>query len=293
MPAGSVSKDRGAGVSGPQLTNVGLVAAPDGLGWHGRLENLRDPDVLAVIWYKYEKRWDLWRSLPELSGKVDPAKLVIDAEGNASEFRSYLDATNQRACAENGEYRAEFYLNGKLLDLDPGESLNYPSMTAGGFRDLNISMCHPPDWDRWRPVDALDDFMNGGYVSRDALRGIFAFNYYFPRGSLDEAAKEKLAERSLADLALTKFIPLNQYSIEANSCPITSLDQTVIAAKSEITSGIGLARVWASQDGMVHVGVARSLAGGLAKPSGSDAAVGSKAAECSALQSMQEIYGPY
>jgi hypothetical protein len=44
---------------------------------------------------------------------------------------------------------------------------------------------------------------------------------------------------------------------------------------------------------MVHVGVARSLAGGLAKPSGSDAAVGSKAAECSALQSMQEIYGPY
>jgi hypothetical protein len=30
VPAGSVSKDRGAGVSGPQLTNVGLVAARTG-----------------------------------------------------------------------------------------------------------------------------------------------------------------------------------------------------------------------------------------------------------------------
>jgi hypothetical protein len=275
---------------GPQLTDVSLAATPVGLGWRGRLENFKDSDVLAVIWYKYEGAWDIWTTLPNFSGRVQASDMSVDAEGTASEFQSSLAVTNDRGCTQAGDYRAEFYLNGKRLDIDSHKPLGPTSMTANSFRDLNIALCHPSDWNRWRSAQKLDDFMAGGYVSLDRSEGVFALNYYFPRAKLDESAKKQLVERSLWYLTLHSMLPSERFSSEPSFCPVSPADQTVVGAKSEDGSARILARVWASQDGMVHVGVV-TLQLGEASAMEVNGDLGPDSPACSALQSMREVYG--
>ncbi len=291
-PAPKVVEPRGD--EAPTIGNIGLVASPAGLGWHARLENFNfDRDALTVLWYKFEPKWNLWRGLSYVSFKVDPKKTHMDADGNTREFRSYLTATNQHSCAENGEYRAEFYLNGKLLDLHPTAALDTSPLKAASFGDLNISLCYPESWERWRPDSAMGfpQFMTGGYT-KDHSDGVFAFEYYFPRERLDDAAKKILAQRSLAYLNMAKFFSVSRLSSEPNSCTVYPADQTVLRWKSEDGTVRALARVWASGEGIVHVGAAVHHSKSDAERAGTADPLGPKSEECDALRSMREVYPP-
>jgi hypothetical protein len=278
----------------PRLRDLWLIATPAGLGWHAKLENFNEgQDVLTVIWYKYEDKWQLWRALPDLSGQVDFKNTKRDTAGELREFRSYLDATGQQTCAENSAYRAEFYLNGKRQNLQPPPkvTMKFPPFKSGIFRDLNVSVCHPEDWGRrWRP-DKVNQFMAGGYVNQAGNKGVFAFEYYFPRVNLDEAVKKDFALLSLKYLASGKL----QFRVaenEQNTCPIHPVGQTVLRMRSDEDSLRALVRVWDSPEGIVHVGIAlyKMQPGDLA--SGKDD-LGAASDECNALASMHEISTPY
>jgi tetratricopeptide (TPR) repeat protein len=276
----------------PRLREVWLIAAPAGLGWHAKSENFREgQDVLSVLWYKYEDKWQLWRALPDLSGQVDWKYTQRDSDGAVREFRSYLDATGQQSCAQNAQYRAEFYLNGKMQNLQPPPHIKpkFAASTAGIFRDLNVSMCYPEGWDvRWRP-SKVDQAIAGGYRNREFSKGIFAFEYYFPRVNLDEAVKKDfalLAMRYLADRQIQFQVAEN----EENTCPIYPLGQTVLRVRTDDERIRALVRVWSSSEGIVHVGVA------LHKTQLSDIGrddLGPESQECTALASMHEISAPY
>jgi hypothetical protein len=280
--------------SSPRLRDLWLIATPAGLGWHAKLENFNEgQDVLTVIWYKYEDKWQLWRALPELSGQVDFKNTKRDAAGEVREFRSYLDATGQQTCAESSAYRAEFYLNGKRQNLQPPPkvTMKFPPFQAGIFRDLNVSVCHPEDWGRlWRP-DKVNQFMAGGYVNQAGNKGVFAFEYYFPRVNLDEAVKKDFALLSLKYLANGK-LQFHVAENEQNTCPIHPVGQTVLRMKSDEDSFRALVRVWDSPEGIVHVGIAmhKTQPGDFA--SGRDD-LGAASDECNALASMHEISSPY
>jgi tetratricopeptide (TPR) repeat protein len=280
--------------SSPRLRDLWLIATPAGLGWHAKLENFNEGrDVLTVIWYKYEDKWQLWRALPDLSGQVDFKNTKRDSEGELREFRSYLDATGQQTCAQDSAYRAEFYLNGKRQDLQPPPkvTMKFPPFKSGIFRDLNVSVCHPEDWGRrWRP-DTVNQFMAGGYVNQAGNKGVFAFEYYFPRVNLDETVKKDFALLSLK--YLTKgTLQFRVAENEQNTCPIHPVGQTVLRMKSDEDLERALVRVWTSPEGIVHVGIAmyRTQPGDLA--SGKDD-LGAASDECNALASMHEISAPY
>jgi hypothetical protein len=278
----------------PRLRDLWLIATPAGLGWHAKLENFNEGrDVLTVIWYKYEDKWQLWRALPDLSGQVDFKNTKRDSEGELREFRSYLDATGQQTCAENSPYRAEFYLNGKRQDLQPPPkvTMKFPPFKSGIFRDLNVSVCHPEDWGvRWHP-GKVNQFMAGGYVNEAGSKGVFAFEYYFPRVNLDEAVKKDFALLSLKYLANGK-LQFHVAENEQNTCPIHPVGQTVLRMKSDEDSFRALVRVWDSPEGIVHVGIAmhKTQPGDFA--SGRDD-LGAASDECNALASMHEISSPY
>jgi hypothetical protein len=277
----------------PRLHDLWLIATPAGLGWHSKLENFNAAqDVLTVLWYKYEQKWGLWRALPDLSGRVDFRTTQTDSEGTR-EFRSYLDATGQQSCAQNAQYRAEFYLNGTRVNLQPPPrvTMKFASSSAAVFRDLNVSLCRPDDWDaRWRP-GKVDQFMAGGYRNKEFSKGVFTFEYYFPRVNFDEAEKKELALLSLRYLAAGKM----QFRVvenEQNTCPIYPVGQTVLRVKSDDDSVRALARIWTTSEGIAHVGIA------LHKMQPSDAAsgkddLGAGSEECNALASMREISAPY
>ncbi len=278
----------------PRLHDLWLIATPAGLGWHAKLENFNNAqDVLTVVWYKYEDKWGLWRALPDLSGRVDFRNTQTDSEGATREFRSYLDATSQQSCAQNAQYRAEFYLDGQRVSLQPPPRVNmkFASSTAAVFRDLNVSLCRPDDWDtRWRP-GGVDQFMAGGYRNKEYSKGIFAFEYYFPRVNFDETKKRDFALLSLRYLAAGKM----QFRVaenEQNTCPIYPLGQTVLRVKADDDSVRALARIWTSSEGIVHVGIAlhKTQPGDFA--SGKDD-LGAGSEGCNALASMREISAPY
>ena len=276
----------------PRLRDVWLIAAPAGLGWHAKPENFNSgQDVLSVLWYKYEDKWQLWRALPDLSGQVDWKYTQRDSDGGVREFRSYLDATGQQSCAQNSQYRAEFYLNGKMQNLQPPPHITpkFAPSTAGIFRDLNVSMCYPEGWDvRWRP-SKVDQSMAGGYRNADFSKGVFAFEYYFPRVNLDEAVKKDFALLSMRYLA-ERQIQFEVAENEQNTCPIYPLGQTVLRVRTENEGIRALVRIWSSSEGIVHVGVA------LHKTQLSDVGrddLGPESQECTALASIHEISAPY
>ena len=276
----------------PRLRDVWLIAAPAGLGWHAKVEDFNNAqDVLSVLWYKYEDKWKLWRALPDLSGQVNWKYTQKDSEGATREFRSYLDATGQQSCAQNSQYRAEFYLNGKMQNLQPPPHITpkFAPSTAAIFRDLNVSLCYPQGWDyRWRP-GKVDQTMAGGYHNKEFSKGVFAFEYYFPRVNLDEAVKKDFALLSMRYLAAGKM----QFHVaenEANTCPIYPLGQTVLRVKAEDDSVRALVRIWSSSEGIVHVGLA------LHKTQLSDVGkddLGPESEECTALASIREMSLPY
>ena len=279
--------------SSARIQNLWLFATPAGLGWHGKIENFSDArDVLTVVWYKYEEKLDLWRALPDLSGKVDFGNTQKDSEGNAREFRSYLDATSQQDCAQNGAYRAEFYLNGKLVNLQPQPhiSINSSPFSAAIFRDLNVSLCHPEEWNqRWRS-SKVNQFMAGGYTNKEFSKGVFAFEYYFPRVNFNEAVKKDFALLSMNYLAAGK-IQFQVANNEQNPCPMYPVDQTIVRMKSENDGIEALARIWSSSEGIVHVGVAlqkKQLADGATVD-----VLGTQSQGCNALRSIHEISVPY
>jgi tetratricopeptide (TPR) repeat protein len=276
----------------PRLRNLWLIAAPAGLGWHAKPENFREgQDVLSVLWYKYEDKWQLWRALPDLSGEVDWKTVQRESDGSVREFRSYLDATGQQSCAQNAQYRAEFYLNGKMQNLQPPPHITpkFAPSTAGIFRDLNVSLCYPEGWGvRWRP-GKVDQGMAGGYRNKEFSKGIFAFEYYFPRVNLDESVKKDFALLSMRYLA-ERQIQFQVAENEQNTCPIYPLGQTVLRMRAENENIHALVRVWSSSEGIVHVGVAlhKTQLGDVGRDD-----LGPESQECAALASMHEISAPY
>ena len=84
-------------------------------------------------------------------GKVEAKDVTQDENGKIHQLQSYLEATGKDSCLPAGDYRADFYLNGVPFYV-MSEPLDTPSaMRASPFKDLNLALCRPNGWIRWRP----------------------------------------------------------------------------------------------------------------------------------------------
>ena len=273
------------------LRNVVLQVDPSGLRWEAEPVNFRLDDgttTLSVLWYTREPGSSVWRVLSKLSGKVEVKEVTQGENGKIHQLQSYLEATGTDACLPAGDYRADFYLNGVPFYVT-SEPLDVPSaMRASPFKDLNLALCRPIGWSRWRP--GFDEpVIAGGYVDdKDhPTRGIFLFDFYYPKTMWDATHAKDLVSRARTYLAGKKIISAGEFQEAPNMCTIELKGQTMIRQMSQSTGETIAARIWPAKDGIVHValGYTRSAAGG-----DTSDLLGDKGIECNSLRSVREIY---
>ncbi len=129
-------------------------------------------DYVAIVWYFNDLAQSGWHVLPEVSGLVP----VLDGEGTHSELTSLLSNSVPARCLEQGDYRAEIYLNGEIVDrID--DSATFTAAVPTTFGEMSVAACRPPDWDRADSVlgGALD-----GYGSDAGDRGLYVMTLQAP-----------------------------------------------------------------------------------------------------------------
>jgi hypothetical protein len=273
------------------LRNVVLQVDPSGLRWQAQPVNFKLDDgttTLSVLWYTREPGSAVWRVLSKVSGRVDPKDVTQDENGKIHQLQSYLEATDTDSCLPAGDYRADFYLNGVPFYVT-SEPLDTPSaMRASPFKDLNLALCRPNGWSRWRP--SLDEpVMAGGYVDNEdrPTRGIFLFDFYYPKTMWDASHANDLVSRAQNYLASKKIMSASKFQNESNACTIDLKSQTMIRKTSPSTGETMVVRIWPAKDGVVHVAL-----GYTQSPSATEASdiLGDKGIECNSLRSVREIY---
>ena len=234
---------------------VRLIVSPGGVGWQARLSSVDlQHDVLTVLWYAHESDWDVWRAIPSVSGKVDAADLTDeDDNGRRSAFTSILDGTGAHRCVIDGEYRAEFYLNGRLAARQTATFGTTP-FDAASFADLNLAVCRPSGWARWAPKSGTDGGMVQGYLDTPGDRGAFLFTFYAPKGDL-ETIKQKAFERAGNYLIGHNLVPRGQMFREADACAVYPEVRGVNRLQYRSADALLLGRSWVERSGLVHVGI--------------------------------------
>ena len=273
------------------LRNVVLQVDPSGLRWEAEPVNFRLDDgttTLSVLWYTREPGSSVWRVLSKVSGKVEAKDVTQDENGKIHQLQSYLEATGTDACLPAGDYRADFYLNGVPFYVT-SEPLDVPSaMRASPFKDLNLALCRPIGWSRWRP--GFDEpVIAGGYVDdKDhPTRGIFLFDFYYPKTMWDASHAKDLVSRARTYLASKKIMSAGEFQEAPNICTIDLKGQTMIRQTSRSTGETILARIWPAKDGIVHVALGYTQS--TVANDNSDM-LGDKGVECNSLRSVREIY---
>jgi tetratricopeptide (TPR) repeat protein len=273
------------------LRNVVLQVDPSGLRWQAQPVNFKLDDgttTLSVLWYTREPGSSAWRVLSKVSGKVEPKEVTQDENGEIHQLQSYLEATGMDACLPAGDYRADFYLNGVPFYVT-SEPLDTPSaMRASPFKDLNLALCRPNGWSRWRP-GSDEPVIAGGYVDNKdrPTQGIFLFDFYYPKTLWDVTRAEDLVSRARAYLASKKIMSASEFQDEPNACTIDLKGQTMIRQRSPSTGETILARIWPAKDGSVHVALGYTHS---ATVNGTSDTLGDKGVECNSLRSVREIY---
>ncbi len=100
-------------------------------------------EQLLAVWYHRDPTWNVWVALPELQ----EAPTKIDVAGNAASFSAALPASNFQSCLDGGEYRVEFYRQGKRAGKAAATNELYDYVPNFDPR-LNLAACTPPGWTR-------------------------------------------------------------------------------------------------------------------------------------------------
>jgi len=125
--------------------SVTAEVTPSSLTARAEVASAGESGRLVLLWYAIDPAWNAWRVLSDPSGPVARSraqtkdnKLVVDRS-----------VSNSWACTDPGHYRVEAYLDVvRVWEAEPG--LDPPQMTLVRFPDLNLVLCAPERWPRWR-----------------------------------------------------------------------------------------------------------------------------------------------
>jgi hypothetical protein len=269
-----------------QISGVEVVASPAGVGWHAHVKDLNPKrDTLVVLWYAHDAAWDVWRVIPGVSRKVDPALFVDDGAGKSFLFNSFLDGTTAHRCLQEGKYRAEFYLNDRLVAEAP-VTLVTPPFEAAAFRGMDIAMCHPQGWVRWTPNDESDIGVERGYGDPHGDRAAFAFTYYYPKMETDAATRQKLLLKSVKSVVGQDTLAKADVSEQPGACAAFPESRNVTRVRLLINGHTLMARSWVQADGSGRVGIVVRRAG-VEDPANRHA---TETEDCGTLVSFTTVY---
>lgn len=156
---------------GTQFPELQVLVTASTLSWVAAGEPDVDPttDLVSAQWL--EQRPDgSWVGMPEVSGSLD---FAANPELPRQEGRNILAASIPPRCLGSGRYRVELYVNGHLAGTGEAQFTSRP-LTAFLDRVLNLTFCHPPDW-QLSPA-TLEGFRNA-LVSPDGGQGAALVRY--------------------------------------------------------------------------------------------------------------------
>jgi len=219
-------------------------------------------DDLWLVWSRKEPGWDSWRTLQRVSRPItaprkDDDSIVVNS-GTIKVRYSFLGSYwGAEGCLDKGTYRADLYANGTLVQTRDDIERKMPKMKAARFRELNVELCMPADWNVI-PEKAAPSAQRGNYgVIRGVMNGAgmpaaFLFSFYVP---------------TQIDGLTSCLVPGNDVRCAFNTLTAGKLitgDEPVIAFE-KMTDSLDrralVYRTWTSQDGGVHVIVARADSG--------------------------------
>jgi hypothetical protein len=270
----------------PSLSTPELYVSPAFVRWTSpSIKAKQGRDVLAVIWYHKDDDWGAWRVVSSVSGVQNLDNLESDGAEGKSSTLSYLDTTRGHRCLDKGDYRAEFYLNGRLV-AERLKSLSMATEFKGiGLYDINMKACYPASWSDWRfkSPDLTGPDLARGSMSPDKKRAVYLFSYYYPRDKNQETSFiEQGILRSQKILESHGLPPNLIFRSKTESCTSYPVEHSTNATWYEDSTRVATARAWVAGDGVVYVGMAVN-----------GARNGIDADDCMLLTSLSNIYAPY
>jgi hypothetical protein len=243
-------------------------------------------DVLLVIWYYKDAEWGAWRVLSSVSDSWDINELENDGGEDKSLTISYLRTTDQHRCLDRGDYRAEFYLNGRLA-AEQEVSLRMAHDFKGvGIHDINLEACYPTGWSDWqyKSSDVTGPDLVRGSASSDKKRGVYLFRYYYPHNENQATSFiEQSIVRSQKTLEPYGLPPDLTWKSELEPCGSYQVGHSTKKAMwYEDSTRVATVRAWVAGDGIVYVGMAVN-----------GARSGPDVDDCMLLTSLSNIYAPY
>ena len=269
----------------PSLSDLELSVSPAIVSWKAAVDAEDGKDVLVVVWYWKDPDWDAWRVISSVSGKVPISSLDSEGPHRKSLSRSYLDTTDEHRCLDGGEYRAEFYLNGKFVIGQPKSLPLAHEFKGVGLHDINFEACYPSTWSDWayRSTDVTGPELIRASRSPDRKRGVYLFTYFYPNipdqsPSIIEQAVLR-SDKTMEAHGLPRNLTLERIPEPCGAYPVDFLTRN--ASWYQDSTRVATARAWIADDGIVYVAMAANAARN-----------GLDADDCILLTSLSNIYGP-
>ena len=283
--AGPEPKDAHWEIRNPSLSQPEISVSPAIVNWKAAVDATDGKDVMLVIWYWKDPDWGAWRVISSVSDTVQTASLDKDSANRKSLSLSYLDTTGEHRCLSGGDYRVEFYLNGKLV-AEQSKSLALDHEFKGvGLHDINFEACYPANWSDWAytPTDVTGPELVRGSTSPDRKRGVYLFTYFYPNVPEQTAAilQHAVARSSkiLEGHGLPHDLSFSRIAEPCGAYPVDGLTKNALWYQD--STRVSTARAWIAEDGIVYVAM-----------SANGAKNGVDTDDCLLMTSVSNIYGP-
>lgn len=156
-------------------------------------------DTITVIWYHNDVADSGWLALPEASGSI---RRSLEGSDSHYENRSVLARSHPPRCLTDGDYRAELYVNGDLVDSFEA-SKEFGGLRSVVFPDLGVAACLPAGWE---PQPGQAGY-RGGYTSADSRQGMYVSAMQQPK-ELTAAETAELLHTTIEHYAAESDRPL-------------------------------------------------------------------------------------
>jgi tetratricopeptide (TPR) repeat protein len=270
----------------PSLVDPELSVSPAIVSWKATVNDMDDDqDLLLVIWYWKDPDWNAWRVVSSVSGRVKYGYLSTDSSQRQYRSISYLDTTGEHRCLGGGDYRAEFYLNGKLV-AEQSKSMPLAHEFRGvGLYDTNFEVCYPSTWSGWAytPTDVTGAELVRGSMSPDKKRRVYLFTFFYPAVPGKSSTILQYAVSRAAKIMEQHGLPRDlRFSPIGEPCPAYPVDDLAMNASwFQDSTRVSTARAWIAEDGIVYVSISANAA-----------KTGLDTDDCLLMTSVSNIYAP-